>query len=266
MVAQTETSAQASGNTAVVTTHGVYFSYGGAYVLEDVNIAVNQRDFACIVGPNGGGKTTLLKLMLGLISPTRGSVYVFGHTPNGVARRIGYVPQYTLFDPSFPITVMDIVLMGRLGRKPHIGPFRRADKDVVMRVLNEMGVGDLYRRPFGALSGGQRQRVLIARALAAEPELLLLDEPTANLDARVEQELLDLLGALNRKLTIVMVSHDIAFVSAYVKSVICVRRRVVTHPTSAITGDVISEIYGGKVKIVRHDGHLEEEERDWVPS
>jgi len=237
----------------VISIENVSFSYDGAAVLEDVDLEIAARDFACFVGPNGGGKTTLLKLILGLLTPTSGRVQVFGGPPEPARRRIGYMPQYAQVDPAFPVSVMDVVLMGRMGRAETVGPFRKPEREAAGKALAEVGLYDLRRRPFGALSGGQRQRTLIARALATDPEILLLDEPTASLDAVMEAELYELLRRLNERLTVVTVSHDLGFVSRFVKTVVCVKRCVVVHPTSEVTGQTIMEMYGGDVCMVRHD-------------
>lgn len=236
----------------VIETGELSFAYDGPLVLENVSITIAQRDFVSVVGPNGGGKTTLLKLMLGLLQPTRGWVRVFGRPPLEVRRRIGYVPQHTHFDPRFPVTALDVVLMGRLGLGSGIGPTRRADKQAARQALQEVGMVDFSRRPLGALSGGQRQRVLIARALAAEPELLLLDEPTASLDLVVQGDFFDLLHRLNEKLAVLLVSHDVGFVSQHVHTVVCVSRHVEVHSTSTLDGHAINELYGGPVRYVQH--------------
>jgi zinc transport system ATP-binding protein len=241
---------------AVVLLRDVTFSYGGEPVLEDVNLAVGAREAVCIVGPNGGGKTTLVKLMLGLLSPQAGEVRLFGRPPRQARLRAGYMPQHVQHDPLFPVTVMDIVLMGRLGLGGLgglLGWPGHADRRAAQSALEQVGMEGVGRRPFASLSGGERQRVLIARALCCEPELLLLDEPTSNVDSLVEARLLDLLRELNRRMTILMVSHDLGFVSGLVEKAICVNRRVVVHPTSAMTGAAIRDIYGGEVRMVRHN-------------
>jgi zinc transport system ATP-binding protein len=222
-------------------------------VLDEVNFAVMPRDFVGVVGPNGGGKTTLLKLLLGLLKPSRGSVQVYGRPPGQVRHRIGYVPQYFLYDTNFPVLVRDVVLMGRLGRGLGLGPYRRSDKEAAKTALEEVGLSELESRPFANLSGGQRQRVLIARALVSEPGLLLLDEPTANIDLAVEKELSRLLRELNERMTILMVTHDVTFVAEAVEKVICVNRTVAQHPTDAVCDDFMRELYGGEIKMVRHD-------------
>jgi zinc transport system ATP-binding protein len=232
----------------------LWFSYDGHPVLEDVNLSIPQGDFVSVVGPNGGGKTTLLKLMLGLLRPSRGEVRVFGAAPEEARPRIGYMPQHAQLDPQFPATVMDVALMGRLGHGRPFGLYSKRDKEIVSKTLDQVGLDGVMKKPFASISGGQRQRLFIARALACEPELLLLDEPTANLDLVMEGDLYELLQTLNQRLTIVMVSHDIGFVSEVVKSVMCVKRKVLMHPTSKITGEIINEIYGSPMRMVRHNG------------
>ena len=232
---------------------GLSFAYNGEPVLSGVDLTVQARDFAAIVGPNGGGKTTLLRLILGLLTPSGGRLLVLGQPPVAARTRIGYMPQHTQVDLRFPVTVMDVVLMGRLGCGGRLLGYGRADRQAVLKSLEQVGLAALAGRPFHDLSGGQRQRVLIARALAGEPRLLLLDEPTANVDVRGEREVFELLKELNRQITVVVVSHDLGFVSPYVQSVICVNRQVVSHPTSQVTGQVIADIYGGEVRMVRHD-------------
>ena len=197
----------------VVTVQNVAFSYNHVPVLEDVSFTIQERSFISIVGPNAGGKTTLLKLMLGLLKPSRGTIKVFGLSPDKARPLIGYMPQHIQFDSHFPVTVLDVVLMGRLGNGTRLGPYRKNDKAISLDALRKLEMYDTRHRPFGALSGGQRQRVLVARALAAEPQLLLLDEPTSNVDMAVETGLFELLHTLSKTITIVVVSHDLGFVS-----------------------------------------------------
>jgi zinc transport system ATP-binding protein len=244
-----------------LTLENVSFYYGTQPVLENVTFSIADGESVCVVGPNGGGKTTLVKLILGLMSPNSGEIRVYGESPKAARRRIGYMPQHLLYDPLFPVTARDIVLMGRLRRGGIRGVFgwpdaedRRAAQDA----LRQVGMLEFANRPFSALSGGQRQRVLIARALAGRPDLLLLDEPTSNVDSLVEARLLDLLRELNQRMTIVMVTHDLGFVSEMVEKVVCVNRRVVVHPTSDISGEIIHDIYGGHVRMVQHGAHSEE--------
>jgi zinc transport system ATP-binding protein len=231
----------------------VFFAYNGATVLDEVSFTVPERTFISIVGPNGGGKTTLLRLMLGLIKPSRGRIEVLGQSPEKARPRIGYMPQHVQFDPHFPVSVWDVVLMGRLGNGLPFGPYGKKDKDIALEALHKLEMDKERNRPFTALSGGQRQRVLIARALSAQPELLLLDEPTSNVDMAVETELFELLHAMSQTITVVVVTHDLGFVSQYVESVVCVYRRVAVHPTTAVTGDVIRAVYGSDIRMVRHN-------------
>lgn len=240
-------------NAPAVEVQGLSFSYGPHRVLEDVNLNLAPGDFACIVGPNGGGKTTLLKLLLGLLEPERGLVRVLGTTPRQARRALGYMPQHAQLDPQFPATVLDVALLGRLGRSRALGPFTRQDRELAREALAQVEMDALAGRSFSALSGGQRQRVLLARALTSQPDLLLLDEPTSSLDMNVEEELYQLLTRLNQRLTILLVTHDLGFVSRFVKTVVCVNRRVVVHPTSRLSGEMINEIYGSTMHMVRHD-------------
>jgi zinc transport system ATP-binding protein len=236
----------------------VCFSYGPQTVLDNVGFSIADGESVCVVGPNGGGKTTLVKLILGLLSPNSGEIRVFGESPKTARRRIGYMPQHLLYDPLFPVTARDIVLMGRLrpgGVRGIFGWPNGEDRRAAQEALRQVGMEDVARRPFSSLSGGQRQRVLIARALAGGPDLLLLDEPTSNVDSLVEARLLDLLRELNQRMTIVMVTHDLGFVSEMVQKVVCVNRRVVVHPTSDISGEIIHDIYGGHVRMVQHGTH-----------
>ncbi len=239
---------------AAITCKNVSFAYDGVPVLEDVNIAIQERSSVCIVGPNGGGKSTLLKLILGLLSPNRGEIQVFGQAPERVTRRTGYVPQHFQCDSLFPVSVLEVTLMGRLGNR-WLGLYGKDDRIAAFNALEQVGLQDVAGRNFSTLSGGQRQRALIARALCAEPDLLILDEATSGVDAVFEAKVLDLLHSLNKRMTIIMVSHDLGFVSGMVETVLCVNRCVVEHPTTTIDDEVIQRMYGGDVRMVRHDIH-----------
>ncbi|GAB6146425.1 metal ABC transporter ATP-binding protein [Desulfocicer niacini] len=238
--------------TQAVEIQNMSFAYQKRNVLKDVNLTVPRGDFATIVGPNGGGKTTLLKLLLGLLKPSTGNIQIFGTTPTKSRIKIGYMPQYSHLDMQFPVTVMDVALMGRLGKG---GWDRYSAKDTACAAtaLEEVKMDAFKDSHFNALSGGQKQRVLIARALCSEPELLLLDEPTSNIDQESEQDLFKILSRLNQRMTILLVSHDLGFTSQVVKSVICVNRQVVIHPTTTMDGTMIKDIYGGDFKMIRHD-------------
>ena len=235
----------------------ISFAYKQRNVLENVDLVIKKGEFASIVGPNGGGKTTLLKLILGLIKPDKGVIRVFGKSPDKVRQQMGYMPQYAHLDMDFPATVMDVVLMGRLA-KSNLW-FSKKDKVEVLTAIDEVGMTAFVNTEFNELSGGQKQRILIARALCSSPDLLLLDEPTANVDHQTEENLFSILQKLNTKMTILLVSHDLGFVSKYVKSVICVNRQVVIHPTTLINGAMIKDIYHGDLKMVRHDHRCSKE-------
>jgi zinc transport system ATP-binding protein len=222
---------------------------GGATVLENVSFSVKRGEFIYVIGPNGGGKTTLLKLMLGLLPPDAGRIVVLGQAPPRANRRIGYLPQHQLYDPQFPVTALEVVLTGL-----SFAPFRAAaDRRLAAAVLDEMGLADSAGRPYAVLSGGQRQRVLIARALVGNPELLLLDEPTSNVDPSVEEALFERLGRLRRTLTIMMVTHDTGVVPRGVERVVCVNRAVAVHPTRRLTGRVLQALYRQNLSRVSHE-------------
>lgn len=245
----TETSSREDGD-IVVEASEVDFGYGRSLVLEEVEFSIVRGESLCMIGPNGGGKSTLLKLLLGLLHPRSGSVRVLGAEPEKTRRRIGYVPQAIRFDPLFPISALDIVLMGRIDRH-RIGPYPRRCRDVAKDALDQVGLADYAGRPFSDLSGGERQRALIARALAAEPELLFLDEPTASIDLSVEARFIETLARLREKMTILMVTHDLDLIQAVGDSVLCVNHRVHRH-SLPLSGETIKEIYSG-VRRVEHD-------------
>ena len=225
----------------------------GIPVLEDVSLRIDAGDYLAILGPNGGGKTTLLKLLLGLLSPDRGTVRVFGGGPKDAAGRVGYVPQVRTFDPEFPIRIIEVVLMGRL-RRGSWGRLGVEDRERARAALVQVDMWELAERPIGALSGGQLQRVLIARALVGEPELLLLDEPTSSLDERMGRSIWDFFEELSRSMSVVVVSHDIGAISRHVRGVACLNRRLYAHPSKALTPEVMEAAYGCPIDLVAH-GH-----------
>lgn len=233
----------------VIQFENVSRNFGMGAVLEDVSFEVARGQSTCLIGPNGGGKTTLLRLMLGLIRPSSGKVRIFGARPSRARTRVAYVPQHISFDPLFPVNALDIVLMGRLDHLK-FGRYCNDCKDTAREALHEVGLSDSAHRPFADLSGGQRQRVLIARALACKPELLLLDEPTANIDLSVEARLLETLARLRQRMSIVMVSHDLDLISHITDDyVLCVHQHVHRHAVAELTGDVIREIYSSERRV-----------------
>ncbi len=235
----------------IISIKDLSFTYDGPCILERINLDVGDGEFLGVVGPNAGGKSTLLKLILGLLQPVSGSVLVLGKEPQKVSRQVGYVPQYPLFSRDFPITVESTVLMGRLGNSV-FGGYSARDHQAAHQAMVETEVDSLAKRQLSTLSGGQLQRVLVARALACEPRILILDEPTANIDMRVETDIFDLLKELNRRMTIIVVSHDIGFISQYVGRVACLNRTLVCHQTSCIDGKMIDELYSSHVHMVDH--------------
>ncbi len=249
---------------SVIDIQSLNFSYGSVPTLSGIDLQVADGEFLGIVGPNAGGKSTLLKLILGLLQPQSGRIQVAGQAPCTASRLLGYVPQYPSFPRDFPITVEQVVQLGRLGLDQNGGqragkwhaiwPGRvsGADRRAVERSLAEVEAGGIARRQIGSLSGGQLQRVLLARALVGDPRILILDEPTANIDQRMEGEIFDLLKVLNARMTILVVSHDVAFISRYVGRVACINRTLVCHNTDAIDGNVIQELYGEHVRMIAH--------------
>jgi zinc transport system ATP-binding protein len=207
------------------------FGYRGQPVLEDVDLAIAEHEFLALVGPNGGGKTTLLKLVLGLLRPWSGEVV---RRLSGRRGAMGYVPQFSSFDRDFPLRVESMVLMGRLGASGLLRPYRQADRRRVAEVLDQLHLSALARLPIGELSGGQLQRVLIARALAGDPEILLLDEPTASVDPDSREVLGTVLADLNARIPLVVVTHDVSAVSRQVTRVAFVNRRLREVPQAAV--------------------------------
>ena len=217
-----------------------------------MNLSVRETDFIGLVGPNGGGKTTLLKVLLGLLPPTRGTVRVMGMPVREGRRYIGYVPQRVDFDYDFPISVWDTARMGRLGSRRLLRPYTAEDDETVAEALRRVEMLDLKDRPIGELSGGQRQRVYIARALAVQPRILILDEPTASVDPQVRARIYELLGELNQHLTILMVSHDVSAISSYVKTVGCLNQRLFYHDEKHLTSEMIELAYSCPVELIAH--------------
>jgi zinc transport system ATP-binding protein len=209
----------------VIRLEGVSAGYEGDTVLEDINLRVYVQDYVALIGPNGGGKTTIMRVILGLLRPFSGQVEVMGLPPQEGRSFIGYVPQSQLNDQDFPINVWDVVGMGRLKRGWWNQGYSEADKQAIAESLRKTGVYELRNKPVADLSGGQRQRVYISRALATHPKILLLDEPTANIDAEASQQLYELLDVLNAEgATILMVSHDLHTLERHAKSIGYVNR------------------------------------------
>ncbi len=235
--------ADMASHTPVIELSGVSFSYNGSRVLSSIDLTVGERDFLAVIGPNGGGKTTLLKLILGIHRPEQGTIRVLGASPRESARRIGYVPQDTSINREFPITVADVVGMGRLG-SAGAGKNVVDDRKVVDTMLGRVDMLAFRDRRIGDLSGGQRQRVFIARALAAKPDILVLDEPTANVDIEGQTTIYSILRECNEHMTVVVASHDITGVLGYVGRMAYVNRTLHTHDAPEITPDLLQKLTG----------------------
>lgn len=224
----------------------VSFSYGRNEVLKDVDMSIKKGDFFAIIGPNGGGKTTILRLILGLERPSKGSIYTKG------ALKTGYVPQFSHHDRQFPLQVMDVVLQGLIAPDSFFPLYKKEQIERTMAVMEKLGIEKRAHDRFGELSGGLKQRTLIARAIVSEPELLLLDEPVASVDSSIEKDIYEMLVELNKSMTIVMVSHDLGFVSDYVNMVGCVNRTFVSHHTHDISHSDIDAMYKSKGVMINH--------------
>jgi zinc transport system ATP-binding protein len=235
----------------------LWVTYDGTWVLEEIELTVEKGKFAGIVGPNGGGKSTLLKVIIGLVIPDRGEVKVFGRAPGQIRAKghiVGYLPQKPLHNPRFPITVFEAALMGRYGK---IGIMKRPtpeDSEVVMKNLEWVGMADLARKQIGTLSGGMQQRVFIARALCLEPRLLALDEPMISLDACVQDDLYHLVQNLKESLglTVLMVCHDLNVISQFIDDVICLNRTIHVHQAPPIEKVGLERTFGCSVEYLFH--------------
>lgn len=230
--------------------------------IEGITLQLERGGFLGVIGPNGGGKSVLLKTIIGLLEPSKGIVKVFGQAPKDVRTIIGYVPQHASFDRRFPITVQDVVLMGRLGKTRFWGRYSAEDRCIAHECLEQVMLADLAQRTITGLSGGQVQRMLIARALASKPELLLLDEPTASLDSRAGHGIYELLRELNRTMTIVLVSHDIGIMAAHVQTVACLNRHMHYHSSNEIPRITLEEVYGCSIDLIAHAGMSSKGEKE----
>jgi len=236
----------------LVRLENVWVHYDASPVLEDINLSIMRDDFMGIIGPNGGGKTTLLKVILGLVKPSQGKVTVLGGGPEGNRKFIGYVPQYSRFDRDFPISVQEVALMGRCGQVGLVKRFSREDKMLALQALETVDMLKFKDRQIGKLSGGQQQRVFIARALVSEPKLLLLDEPTASVDMPMQTEFYELLHKLKQKMAIVLVSHDISAVSIYVDKIACLNRLLYYHGSKEVGPEILEATYKCPVQMIAH--------------
>ncbi len=227
--------------------------YGQTPALNSICLNVEEKEYLGIIGPNGGGKSTFLKAILGLIPTIQGEISIFGKSFKENRGTIGYVPQFTLFDRKFPITVLEAVLMGRM--KKGLSPFFRyksEDKKIARELLNKVGLSSLENRQISALSGGEFQKMLIARALAINPKLLFLDEPTASVDAKSRDQIFGLLEELNKDMAIVLVTHDLMAISSQVKTLACLNKTMIYHGEPELNESIVNTLYGCPVDLIAH--------------
>lgn len=244
----------------IIEVKNVSFAYADELVLKDISFAIHKGDYLGIIGPNGGGKTTLLKIMVGLIKPRTGEVRIFGKPIQKFKEwsKVGYVSQKAVnFDSKFPATVEEVVMMGRYGKKGLFHWVTSEDKKIIERVLGQVDMLEHRKRLIGDLSGGQQQRVFIARALATEPEVIFLDEPTVGIDVKTQEQFYALLKKLNTTLdvTLVLVSHDVDVVAHETTELACINQTLVYHgsPKEFIKGDYLKDLYGKELKFILHD-------------
>jgi zinc transport system ATP-binding protein len=224
--------------------------YDREIALEGVNLDISHDDFLGVIGPNGGGKTTLVKSILGIV-PYGGEIVFDKSLDNSGKRAIGYLPQLNTFDRNFPISVREVALSGLQSKKGIVGRYTASDNDRADELLETVGLAHLARRPIGEISGGEMQRALLCRAIIAEPQILILDEPTNFVDNKFEKQLYALLQELNRRMAIIMVSHDVGTISSVVKSIVCVNRHVHRHNSSTITAEQLHN-YDCPIQIISH--------------
>lgn len=229
--------------------HSLSASYGVNIVLQNVDFRVSENDFIGVIGPNGGGKTTLLKVILGLLKPATGKIIFNNELLNG--NRIGYLPQLSTGDVNYPVTVTDIVLSGLMIQKGIISRMSSSDKRRAGTIIEELGLSEMAGSTLNELSGGQMQRVFLGRAIIGNPKLLLLDEPGNFVDTTFENDFYDKLRDLNKRMAILMVSHDIGTISAHIKSFACVNRSLHYHPSHEITNEELLS-YGCPIQLVTH--------------
>ena len=241
-----------NSQTPVVSVTDISFAYDRLTVLENINLTIHKGDFLGIIGPNGGGKTTLVKLILGLLKPQKGAIRVLGTLPKNARSRVAYVPQHAPEDREFPITVWEVALQGRLQSSGWGYRYTREDRQRAADELQRVEMWEFRKRPVSALSGGQRQRVFLARALCRDPEILFLDEPTVGIDSRAQENIYDLLQKLNQRMTIVIITHDIGVISQYVRSVACVNRILIAHNEGLITAEMLEKTYNCPVDLIAH--------------
>jgi zinc transport system ATP-binding protein len=221
-------------------------------VLENVNLKIYENEFIGIVGPNGGGKTTLVKLVLSLLKPNSGQISIFNKSASSQKTKIGYVPQFLSFSKDFPIKVRDVILMGSKSLKNYFFSYSKEDLLKANEIIDFLKIRNLENNLIGTLSGGELQKTLIARALISNAKILILDEPSSSTDPSISKDIFDLLKKLNKNITIIVVSHDIGFISHYIDRVICVNKKAIEHTTAHLSKEKLEDLYQDKVKIIPH--------------
>ena len=225
--------------------------YDSDIILSNVNLQVFEQDFIGVIGPNGGGKTTLLRVILGLIKPFSGTIKYFD---NGIVQNkltIGYLPQINSFDARFPISVIDVVVSGLMSKRKLLFPYQKSDYQKAEDLLELTGIKHLKNKPIGELSGGQKQRVFLCRAIISSPSVLILDEPDSYVDSNFEHELYEILADLNKTMAIILVSHDVGIISSLVKTIACVNRNLHYHPSNKITDEILKG-YNCPIELITH--------------
>lgn len=230
--------------------HNIYAAYDEEYILENVNMNICENDFIGIIGPNGGGKTSLLKVILGLLKIKQGEIKYNCDKQN----LFGYMPQISNIDKHFPINVVEIVMSGLMSQKGMFGHYTKKDKQKAIELLERYGMADYKNRQIGELSGGQMQKIFLFRAIISSPKILILDEPTNYVDNTFEQELYTILKELNKTMSILMVSHDIGTICSYVKTIACVNKNLHYHNSNLITQEQLKS-YNCPIEIIAH-GHI----------
>ncbi|MGO1527614.1 MAG: metal ABC transporter ATP-binding protein [Senegalia sp. (in: firmicutes)] len=246
----------------IIEVNNLTVNYGSVTALDNINIKIKKGEFLGIIGPNGGGKTTLLKSLLGLIKPTAGEVKINNKKP------IGYVPQFSNFDRNFPIKVLDVILLGKLkGKIKFLHKFKKEEVKRAEEIMESLNILEFKDRQISQLSGGQLQKVLIARALIMDPEIMILDEPTASLDANAKTDIYNLLKKLNEDKTVIVVSHDIGVINSYIDTVACLNKTMHYHGDDTKLGkETLENVYGCPVELIAHGNtphrvlHVHEEE------
>lgn len=243
---------EGGGEAVILSLHNIAAAYDNKTVLHDVDLNIYEHDFLGIIGPNGGGKTTLIKVILGLLKPTAGFIQFFQNEKPVNSLTMGYLPQYSNIDKKFPICVEEVVLSGLSLKKSLAGRFTPQHKEKARQTIVRMGLEGLEKRPIGQLSGGQLQRALLGRAVISDPDLLILDEPSTYIDKQFEARLYELLTEINKECAIILVSHDIGTVLQNVKSIACVNETLDYHPDAGITSEWLEKNFHCPIEVLGH--------------